>query len=177
LPEGVTVTPVLEVPANFKSIWAEQNDGIGRISDALRTGENRGEFAADPKTTWLPPFSVILAAEKSFGQNEDKSRIVVMGNGESYADYYMTRRVPRFTGEGRKTRFMTDPPPTENAELFVNTVYWLNGQPGMIAEGPAAMPLVPALKAGTQTRVLAMTLGWALAVLVAGGVVLLVRRK
>ncbi len=194
IPDGVTITPVLKVPESTHDLWAEDNEGIRRISDILRSGERRGLFAKDPQTSWEPPFSVILAARKAVQKSGEEapenagaetrpagraepafSRIVVMGTGVSVADFHLTRRVPRF--EGKRARFVTDPPPTENAELFVNAVYWLSGEENMIAAGPAEVPLVPVLEPGTQKRVWLIAAGWAFAVLIAGGVVVLVRRK
>ena len=72
---------------------------------------------------------------------------------------------------------MTDPPPTENAELFVNAALWLSDHQNMIASGPSQIPLVPVFKAGTQSRVLIVTMVWAGIVLIAGIVVMLVRSK
>jgi len=176
-PTGVTITTILDVPAVLNYIWAFNDKGIQTISKALSTGENRSQFRDDPETTWKPPFSVGLAIEKTFGENEPKSRVVVLGTGASLADYYLTRRVPRFLGEGKRARFQTDPPPTENAELFINAALWLCDQEGMIASGPSQIPLVPVLKAGTQTKVLTVTMVWAAIVFVVGIVVMLVRSK
>lgn len=177
LPEGVTVTPVLEVPQTSKFIWAFNDKGIEKVSDALRTGENRGEFRDDDTATWKPPFSVALAIEKAFGEKEPRSRAVVLGTGASLPDFYMTRRVPRFSGEGKRARFLTDPPPTENAEWFINSALWLCDQQGMISSGPSQIPLVPVLKSGTQGRVLLITMIWAVVVLAAGIVVMVVRSR
>jgi len=176
-PSGVTITTILDVPAVLKEIWAFNDEGIENIGKALSTGENRSQFQDDRETTWKPPFSVGLAIEKTFGENEPKSRIVVLGTGASLADYYLTRRVPRFLGEGKRARFQTDPPPTENAELFINAALWLCDQEGMIASGPSQIPLVPVLKAGTQAKVLTVTMVWAAIVFVVGIVVMLVRSK
>ncbi|HPD30982.1 MAG TPA: hypothetical protein PLL20_13370 [Phycisphaerae bacterium] len=176
-PADVSVSTILEVPAVLNYIWAFSDKGIQMISKALSTGENRSQFRDDPDSIWKPPFSVALAIEKSFGENEPKSRVVVLGTGASLTDWHLTRRVPRFLGEGKRARFQTDPPPTENADLFVNAVLWLCNQEEMIASGPSQIPLVPVLKAGTQTKVLTVTMVWAAIVFVAGIVVMLVRSK
>lgn len=176
-PQGVSITTILDVPVTSQYIWAFDSKGIEKISDALRTGENRSQFKDDEATTWKPPFSVGLAIEKAFGENEAKSRVVVLGTAAALPDYHLTRRVPRFSGEGKRTRFLTDPPPTENAELFVNAALWLAGKDGMIAAGPSQIPLVPALKVGTKQNVFAVTMAWAAIVLVAGIAVMFVRSK
>jgi hypothetical protein len=195
VPQDVTLTPILRVPTSVKDLWAESNEGIRRISNILREGERRGLFTKDPGTSLEPPFTVILlATQKSespatepaatkpadAGANQEQkleNRALVMGTGGSLADYFLMRRVPRFEGEGKRARFLTDPPPMENAELFVNSVYYLSGQPEMIAAGPAEVPLVPPLEPGTKRNVFVITAVWAFAVLALGGVVMLVRRK
>ncbi len=176
-PAGVTISTILEVPEISKLIWAFNDKGIEKIGDALRTGENRGEFKDDDSVTWKPPFSVALAIEKTFGENQPTSRVVVLGTGESLMDLHLTRRVPRFSGEGKQTRFLTDPPPTENAEFFVNAALWLSGQQSMIAAGPSQIPLIPTFRTGTQTKVLVVTMIWAGIVLIAGIVVMVVRSR
>jgi hypothetical protein len=177
LPAGVTVSTVIEVPAVMKLIWAFDGKGIEAVGKALSTGDNRSQFKDAPGLAWKPPFSVGLAIERTFGESQPKSRVVVLGTGDSLMDYYLTRRVPRFSGEGKQARFMTDPPPIENAELFVNAALWLSDHQSMIASGPSQIPLVPVLKAGTQGRVLVVTMVWAGIVLIAGIVVMLVRSK
>lgn len=176
--EGVKIEPVLRVPKSIRDIWAESNQGIQRIGEIITAGDRRGMFEKDPETSWEPPFNVILAVEETGGEEGGAPRrSVVMGTGASLMDFHLTRRAPRFEGEGRRAKFVTDPPPIECAEMLVNAVYWLSEEPEMIAAGPADAPRVPVLEEGTKLRVTMITLGWALVAFVAGMAVWIVRRK
>jgi len=185
---GVDISTVLEIPDTAHNIWAENGDGIRRIFGELRSGKYNGLFTKNDSTSWEPPFSVILAGEKVIKEEkkaetqpadtqpaETKQKIVVMGTGISMADFYLTQRVPRF--EGEKSRLVTDPPPKENLDLLLNTVYWLSGKENMIAAGPAKIPLIKEIKAETKTTLWLTTFAWAFVVLIAGGIVMMVRRK
>lgn len=165
----VKVTPVLEVPKNADGLWAE-----GDLTPMMKVFSERskgGLFAPSEKAV-LPPFPVILAAENS----KTESKIVVMGNGMSFVGDYLERPVPRLEKEGEIT-FSADPPPTENAELFANTLYWLAGKPDLIGAGPADVPFVGPIAESTERNLWFITMGWAMAVLVAGAAVMFVRRK
>ncbi len=185
VPDGVTIEPVLEVPTTARDMWA--TDDITDIIMAVSEGRQDSTFRV-PANAMRPPFPVILAARKAapapatapgtqpaeVGQAE--SRVVVMGVGLSFIDGYLSRRVPRLEGKTR-TRLATDPPPTENVDLMVNALYWLTGRPDMIAAGPAPVPLIGEIRPAQQQRVWMLAAGWAFAVLIAGGVVMMVRRK
>lgn len=186
VPEGVTIEPVLEVPANANDYWAERD--VARIIRALQTGESDSTFLKGDNVL-DPPFSVIVAATKRDADAaetrpagveaqdaaDDVSRIVVFGAGSALEDRYLTRRVMRF--EGRQQRLVTDPPPMENIDLFINAVYWLADRPDLIASGPAEVRIVEHMDPSTRRSLGFVTLGWAAAVLMAGVVVFFVRRK
>jgi len=72
---------------------------------------------------------------------------------------------------------VTDPPPTENVELFTNALYWLGGKTDLIAAGPEDVPIVGPIAESSKNRLWGITMGWALAVLVIGGAVMFVRRR
>jgi len=195
LPEGVEIAEVLEVPAGTTDIWAEGD--VRRIFMALQRGTQDGSFTRSEQAL-APPFSVILAATKQIAADEpDKqevdeqakpeesaseadasqacSKVVVMGNGLSLRDDFLQQRVVRFGGKG--ARLVTDPPPTENMDLFVNALCWLADKPGLIAAGPAEVPVVAAIEPGSRRSVWLVTTGWAFAALVVGGVMMMIRRK
>ena len=65
----------------------------------------------------------------------------------------------------------------QNMDLFVNALYWLADRPGLIAAGPAEVPVVAAIEPSSRRSVWFVTVGWALAALVVGGVMMSVRRK
>jgi hypothetical protein len=195
LPEDVEIAEVLEVPKGTTDTWAE--DDVKRIFMALQRGSQDGSFTRGEQA-WAPPFSVMVAATKQMeakatekqeadattkpaeaagevGDSPACSKVVVMGNGLSLRDDYLQQRVVRFSGEG--ARLVTDPPPTENMDLFVNALYWLADRPGLIAAGPAEVPVVAAIEPGSRRSVWLVTLGWAFAALAVGGVMMMIRRK
>ena len=168
VPEHVKLQPVLEAPKGATDLWAEQD--IERIFMALQTGARDGSFTRSEQAV-APPFPVILS-----GENSDKnSKIVVMGNALSVRDDYLQQRVVRF-GE-KATRLMTDPPPTENVDLFVNALYWLADRPDLIAAGPAEVPIVGPIEPGSRSFLWFMNFAWTAAVVGAGVIMWFVRRK
>jgi len=169
LPEGVTVSPVLEVPASIQDVWADSD--LSRILDALRQGQRDSSFTKS-EAAMENGFSVIVASENE----KTNSKVVVMGMGISFIDAYVARPVPRL--EARKAvTLSTDPPPTENLDLALNTMYWLADQPNMIAAGPAPTPQVGPITSAGQRSAWLISTGWAFAILILGLVVMFVRRK
>jgi hypothetical protein len=166
-PDGVNIETLLEVPSGSNDYWGEKD--IGRIIKALRSPDG-GAFAKGPDAL-ESPMNVAVAATNE----KSKAQIVVLGSGLSFRDDYLGQRVMRF--EGKQSQLRTDPPPTENVDLFVNAVYWLCGKQDMIAAGPAEVPLVPRIEPSGQKSLWLTTVGWAFAVLVAGGLVMMARRK
>lgn len=168
-PENVELTAVLTVPEDATDIWAGTEREIQRIFEALQSAQE-GSFTRGPET-WGPPFEVILA-----GRNTGTDgRVVVMGNGLSLRDDYLQQRVIRLGGGG--TQLMTDPAPTENVDLVANALYWLADRNDLIAAGPAQVPVVEAIEGGSRRSVWVLSMTWALAALMAGGIVMVVRRK
>lgn len=169
LPEGVKVSPVLEVPASAQDIWASSD--ISQIFRALREGQRDSSFTKGNDVI-DGGFPVIVA-----GENEStKGKVVVMGMGFSFIDAFLTRPVPRLEAKKAVT-LSTDPPPTENVDLALNTMYWLADQPKLIAAGPAAIPRIASIDAAEQGSVRIVSLGWAFVALILGAVVMFVRRK
>ncbi len=167
-PEGVKLAPILEVPSGANEFWADKD--IGRIIKALRSPDG-GSFSLIEGESMQPPFTIAMAAEN----DKTKGRIVVLGSGMSFRDDYLNQRVMRM--EGKQTRLVTDPAPLENADLFVNAMFWLSGHQDLIAAGPAEVPVVPQIAARSQTSLWAIAFIWPLAVFVAGLGVWFVRRK
>jgi hypothetical protein len=168
-PPDVTFEPVLEVPGKAQDMWAEGD--FAPIIKALRERSKDTMFArsSDVKE---PPFPVIAAAENKKTNN----RVVVMGIGASLLENYLEAAVPRIDAKG-EVRLVTDPPPTENVELFANALYWLGGKTELIAAGPADVPIVGPIADSSKQRLWGITMGWALAVLVIGGAVMFIRRR
>jgi hypothetical protein len=188
-PDDVDIDKVLVVPAEARDMWGE--DDVMRIVRALSEGRDESTFEIGEGAK-MPPFSVMLAARKLNGDSEEaaaeatdtqpaeagdsaKSKIVVIGSGATLRDDYLQRRVARL--EGKRARLVTDPPPTENADLAINALYWLADRPDMIASGPAPVPRIGLVEAKTKRNLWLLTFGWATAFLIVGGIVMMGRRK
>jgi len=193
VPTGVEIDEVLDVPVGTTDIWAEGD--VRHMFKALQEGSEEGTFTRSDQAM-DPPFSMMLAAVKQMAdeaKNESKDsaetqpavattqesapngKVVVMGNALSLRDDFLEQRVVRFGGKG--TRLVTDPPPMENVDLFVNALYWLADRDGLIAAGPVEVPVVSAIDEQDKRSLLLVTAGWALAALIAGAVMMFVRRK
>ena len=133
-----------------------------------RRGESLDVY--DGRASWVGPFPVMVAAEN----DRSKSKIVVMGNGLSLLNWYLTSPVQR---PGKEGEVLSDPPPRENADLFINAAYWLSGRSELIAAGPAEVPVIPPIDARGKTVLYSVVLGLALGVLVLGGVMMMIRRR
>lgn len=167
--KGVTVTPLLPIPTTPKA-WAESD------FDSLRQGK-LVEYSAKKKdeekeADMAAPLWGGAAVEKS----DKGQRILVLGcrtfaanDNLSIPDFEVMRNqqrlVPRFPG---------------NAELFVNSVYWLTKMDTMIAISPTAfdVPRVSPVNEGLLNfwRFGVMIAGLPILVLAAGTFVWLKRR-
>jgi hypothetical protein len=141
-PAGVTIQPVLTLPKTDKATWATR-----RIQDLLmqfRTSEG-SYITPDYVAGDLPvPFDLAVAATKAADaeKNVKPTRIVVLSVGASLTNGYLDREVPVRDAKGTLS---LDDPPRANADLAINSVYWLIGRPGLIAAGPvqATMREIP----------------------------------
>jgi len=90
-------------------------------------------------------------------------------------DGYLDEPVGQLDADG--TLSLTDPPKA-NADLVVNSLYWLIGQEQLIASGPAQVRPVALLDRRTLTILKLVVLGALPAAVIAlGGVVLLLRGR
>lgn len=169
LPENVKLAAVLGVPkpAGRSEFWAEAN--IESLIQQMRSPTSDGTVTKSP-TAVDPPFTVILTAENT----PKKSKVVVHGAGLGVVDDYMGERVPRI---GKEERISFDPPPREDGDLFVNCAYWLADKPDFIAAGPVTAPPIDSISGGGKRFLQIAAVGWAMLVLVVGGMMMLVRRK
>ncbi len=173
-PAGVTIQPVLGFGEGDKSTWATR-----RIQDLLTQFQsNEGSYISpDYAAGDLPvPFDLAVAATRA----EDKEkgtkpvRIVVMTVGVSLTDGYMDREVPVRDAKGALS--LADPP-RANADLPVNSIYWLIGRQGLIASGPVQATMreiPPTLKTVLMT---AYCVALPLIVLAIGGLVMYRRKR
>ena len=143
-PSGVTIQRVLSFPSGDKSTWATRR--IQELLTQFRTSE--GSYISPDYSAGagdLPvPFDLAVAATKA----EDKEkgvkpvRIVVMTVGASLTSGYMDQEVPVRDAKGALS--LADPP-RANADLPINSIYWLIGRRGLISSGPvqATMREIP----------------------------------
>ena len=98
----------------------------------------------------------------------------MLGMGQSLIDGYLSRPVPVRDAKGTTT--LTDPP-RANADVVINSLYWLTGRENYIAAGPAGAQLV--LIGEVARTVLATIFVVVLPVLVlaAGATVMVMRRR
>ena len=116
--------------------------------------------------------AVTRRAEKKEG-DQVKSRVVVMGFGGSMRDEFLAQ--PVWPG-GDSLKL--DPPPTENADLLVNSLYWLRGEPQLISRGPVPVPRVLPMEKGTQAALRTFVWGIWPALIFAPGILLwYIRRR
>ncbi len=151
-PEGVEISPILGIPASWQSTWATR-----RIEDLLRQfqGSEGSYIWPDYEAGDLrAPFDVAVAATRSVESAEPEStqpaagpdvqpaRLVVLGAGASLMDGYLSQDVAVREADGT---ISLRPPPRANADLLINSVYWLTGRETLIASGPvqATMKAIP----------------------------------
>jgi len=170
LPEGVTISPVLQIPDREDYIAADVKDLI-RIIEVVQNPASEGwiDLGHPPQRG---PFTIIAAAQRSVG-DKSKGKIVVTGCGASIREDYLNG--PVWTGGDR---LKLDPPPSENADLFINALYWLQGRPELISKGPVPVPRVLPIEAGELTALRWFVWGiWPALVLIPGIMLWYVRRR
>jgi hypothetical protein len=143
-PPGVTFQPLLVVPRGEKSTWASSTARLEELGIQLQTGDG-SYITPDYSAGDIPvPFDLAVAATKA--ENKEKgikpARIVVMSVGTSLTDGYIKSRVEVRDAEGGTSY---DDPPRANADLPINSIYWLIGRQGLISSGPiqATMREIP----------------------------------
>ena len=172
---SVTVEPVLQLTADRRDVWATDRASSlaaqiqGQDQGFVRLGP--GDEQAEPDK----PMPLVLAAKRTDDKDRPgikPSRIVVLGTGMSFIDGYLDEPVPVLD---RGIRFAD--PPRADADLVVNSLYWLIGRQEYIAAGPAHIRPVD-ISAGHKLvlRVVCVLVLPAI-VLAAGGLVMLIRRR
>ncbi len=182
-PKGVAIETVLRVPAHMKATWATKS--IERLDRQIRGGDGSYIFPDYNAGDLPPPMELVVAATRAAATPATKdansaeaapapARIVVMGVGSSMMDGYLDQPVPVFDEKG--TISVTDPPRAD-ADLVVNSVYWLVGRKNLIAAGPvtATMREIGPVTKGLLIALYCIVLPGA--VVGVGGIVLLRRRS
>jgi len=172
--EQITITPLLRVPVRQDNIWATNR--IMELGVEFQQSEENTVRPNPDKGDVLPPFTIAVAAARS-GDEEAQlppSRITVLPVAASLLDGYLDREIlVRAEDGGTK---LTDPP-RGNADLVVNSVYWLTGREQYIASGPVRVKPVEMIEPGTMKLLWGLcVVALPLAVLAIGGIVMLLRR-
>ncbi len=189
LPEGVKVQPLLSIPGDWRHTWATSR--FQQLVEQFRSGEGSKVYPEYDKGDLPAPFDVAVTATRTAPEAQSQpatsqaatlptqphaedARIVVLGMGHSLTDGYLNQPVPLQDAKGTVT--LVDPP-RANADVVINSVYWLTGRENYIAAGPAGAQLV--LIGNTTRSVLAIIFVVALPILVlaAGATVMVMRRR
>lgn len=169
-PEGVTRAVVQRIMETSNHIAAPV-DEIIRIVDTIQAPASDGIVSLDEDVD-DGPFNLMVVAERR-DSDVSKGKIAVMSFGTSLSDYYLTQPVVR---PGEKLRF--DAPPTENVDLMINALHWLQGQERWISRGPVPKPTVRPIPKSHLTSLRVLVWGaWPVAVFVPGIVFWYVRRR
>jgi len=141
-PPGVTIESLLAIPSHWKSTWATR-----RIQELLRQFQSvEGSYIWPDYAAGDMPAGFDVAVAATRAEDEERkitpARIVVLGVGSSLMDGYLDREVAVRDTKG--TISLSDPP-RANADLVVNSAYWLIGRENLIASGPvqATMKEIP----------------------------------
>jgi hypothetical protein len=173
VPAGISVQSLLTVPEYWTHTWATNN--VLKISQQIYEG---GGFVSPDydKGDTKAPFDLAMAATRKGEPNAPAAaRVVVMGLADSMRDSYVAERAPTLEEDG--TVVYVDPP-RANLDLIVNSAYWLCGRQDYIASGPVQIQPLRNIPRSTYWTLWALcVVALPAAVLAAGGVVLLTRRK
>lgn len=182
-PQGVDVKPVLVVPDGRHNIWATRN-----LIDLIQQVRSQPGTLIRPKADDIrPPMTLVAAASRAKPAGPETqpatqaatspavtpARIVVTGVGMSFVDGYLDEPMPVV---GEKTQFDVTDPPLANADLIINSAYWLSGNEGYIATGPVQVKPVNVPPGTWDWLFVLCVIGLPAAVVAAGVLVLLGRR-
>ena len=172
---SVAVEPVLELTADRRDVWA--TDRASSLAAQIQ-GQDQGFVRLGPGDVQAEAdlsIPLVLAAKRTDDKDRPgvkASRIVVLGTGMSFIDGYLDEPVPVLD---RGIRFAD--PPRANADLVINSLYWLIGRQEYIAAGPAHIRPVDVSSNQKTALGVVCVLVLPAVVLAIGGLVMLVRRR
>ena len=189
LPEGVTVEPLLTIPGDWRDTWATRR--FQQLVEQFRSGEGSKVYPEYNKGDLPAPFDVAVTATRTAPEAQSQpattqaaiapdqqpvksARIVVLGMGRSLTDGYLSQPVPVQDAKGTMT--LADPP-RANADVVINSVYWLTGRENYIAAGPAGAQLVLIGNAARTVLATIFVVALPALVLAAGATVMVMRRR
>ncbi|MCG3179333.1 MAG: hypothetical protein BIFFINMI_01667 [Phycisphaerae bacterium] len=172
-PAGVSYQTVLDVPVSARGYWATSDPR----NIMMQFQSNAGGSVKLGSDDLKPPLAAMIAATREADQAKGTkaAKVVLFGGGASLTDGFLGQRTLERGEEGQDT---TGPAPEVDAEIIVNSVYWLAGQSSQIATGPVSVPVIEEMPARTRGLV-----GWVVwivcpaVVLVLGMGVVLMRRS
>ena len=175
MPQGVTYSPLLQVPQGRNDIWASR-----RFMELFQERYASDDFLVEPKYgagDVEAPFDVAAAATRTGDDSHKPSRIVVLPMAISLLDGYLDAKVDTGGAEVSGER-MSSSPPRANADVIINSVYWLSGHESFISRGPVRIKPVELLPAKTMSAIRwSVTLGIPALILAIGGIVMLIRKR
>jgi hypothetical protein len=168
--------PILRVSPDQPGFWATRDpaDLFYQMDTEPDSLVSIGEDDLDPGDD---PLYVMVAAQRSpeIDGEEKTSRIIVLCAGSSLSDEYLKRGVGRI---GSDSNIQFGAKPRANPEMIINAVYWLAGKEDEIAAGPIVLPTIEPIEPGKLRLIRwAVWAVWPAVILLAGVVVLLVRRS
>lgn len=167
-PEGVKQQVVMEVPRSDRTIFAMKH--VENFRNRFDEG-GPAVLRREPDDL-TPPLNLLVEASRRDDAG-DSTRIMVFSAGKSFIDFYLTGTVVR-DSEEEGVRF--DPPPDADAEILIDSVYYLAGQEKWIAAGPVAVPPINIADRQVVPVKLMVILAWPLLVALIGVAVVYVRR-
>jgi len=188
---GVSVWSLLSVPENWTSTWATNR--LKELVSQFQTGEGSYIWPDYSAGDIKAPFDVAVAAVRrgqaasrpssypattpatSTAPASKPARIVVLALAAGLVDGYLDQRVGQLDAKGAVS--LADPP-RANADVAVNSVFWLTGRESRIAAGPVQIKPVELISPNVLAWIRGLCLaGLPLAAAAIGVVVLLVRRR
>ncbi|MFA6135090.1 MAG: hypothetical protein WC869_13835 [Phycisphaerae bacterium] len=201
-PDDVTIQPVLGVPnttawrgtwatRRLRELGAQLNNPDSTISPdfaagdmapplnvvvaAIRKGAATSRPASGPASAAVATSMATTTSAPADLPEKKPSRIVVMTVGASLLDGYLDKRVGQVDARG--TLSLADAPRAD-ADLVINSVYWLIGLERLIASGPVQIKPVAMISPTTMTILrVGYLIALPLVVALIGGLVMLIRRR
>ena len=165
----VTRISLLEIPKREEYIGADI-DSIIQIVNKINSGRSDGVVSLG-RPLDHGPYKMMVVCEKSF-EDDKTARIIVAGLGQCFVDPFLQNRT---LASANPVRF--ESPPTENLDLLLNSVYWLNDTPELIGRGPVPVPRIEQVPTEGRRFIRAFFLGIWPAVILAPGLFLWFMRR
>lgn len=167
-PAGVKPEPILLVPNSDEYVGADVRDLIKIINELANPSAN-GTVQRSPSLL-KPPFTLMLAARNE----QTKAQAVIFSGGRSITDSVIARPIIKQVNG----RIVSEAAPVTNAELIVNSLFWLLGENKLIASGPPAAPSIKSIEPDRMNVLRALVYGlWPAAILVPGLLIWFARRR